>query len=60
MKLSFPLSTFNAHKYFLAISEKRLDENMQKKHYEPHRICLTTEENQAKRSENSSFSYAKS
>jgi len=30
MKLSFPVSTFNAHKYFLAISEKRLDENMQK------------------------------
>jgi len=30
MKLSFPISTFNAHTYFFAISEKRLHENKQK------------------------------
>jgi len=30
MKLSFPVSTFNAHMYFFAISEKRFHENMQK------------------------------
>jgi len=30
MKLSFPISTFNAHTYFFAISEKLLHENMQK------------------------------
>jgi len=30
MKLSFPISTFNVHAYFFAISEKRLHENMQK------------------------------
>jgi len=30
MKLSFLISTFNAHTYFFAISEKRLHENMQK------------------------------
>jgi len=30
MKLSFPISTFNAHTYCFAISEKRLHENMQK------------------------------
>jgi len=30
MKLSFPVSTFNAHTYFFVISEKRLHENMQK------------------------------
>jgi len=30
MKLSFTVSTFNAHKYFFAISEKLLHENMQK------------------------------
>jgi len=30
MKLSFPVSTFNAHTYFFAISEKLLHENMQK------------------------------
>jgi len=29
MKLSFLISTFNAHTYFFAISEKRLHENMQ-------------------------------
>jgi len=27
MKLSFPICTFNAHEYFLAISEKGLHEN---------------------------------
>jgi len=46
MKLSFPVSTFNAHTYFFAISENLLHENMQK-HEEPHRIYLTTEENQS-------------
>jgi len=30
MKLSFPVSTFNTHGYFFAISEKRLHENTQK------------------------------
>jgi len=30
MKLSFPISTFNAHTYFFAISKKTLHENMQK------------------------------
>jgi len=30
MKLSFPISAFNTHTYFFAISEKRLHENMQK------------------------------
>jgi len=30
MKLSFPISTFNAHTYFFARSEKRLHENKQK------------------------------
>jgi len=30
MKLSFPVSTFNAHTYFFAISEKLLHENMYK------------------------------
>jgi len=30
MKLSFPISTFNAHAYFFAISEKLLHEKMQK------------------------------
>jgi len=30
MKLSFPVSTFNAHAYFFAISGKRLHESMQK------------------------------
>jgi len=30
MKLSFPVSIFNAHIYFFAISEKRLHENLQK------------------------------
>jgi len=30
MKLSFPISTFNAHAYFFAVSEKRLQEDMQK------------------------------
>jgi len=30
MKLSFPISTFNAHTYFFAISKKRLHENMHK------------------------------
>jgi len=29
MKLSFPVSIFNAHTHFFAISEKRLHENMQ-------------------------------
>ena len=58
MKLSFPVSIFNAHIYFFAISVKRLHENLQK-HQELHRIYLTTEENQAKRSENSSFPYSK-
>jgi len=32
MKLSFVISTFNDHAYFFVISEKRLHENMQKKH----------------------------
>jgi len=30
MKFSFPVSTFNAHTYFFAISEKLLHENMYK------------------------------
>jgi len=30
MKLSFPISTFNVHTYFFAISEKLLHENKQK------------------------------
>jgi len=30
MKLSFPISTFNAHTYFFARSEKLLHENEQK------------------------------
>jgi len=30
MKLSFPISPFNVHAYFFAISEKRLHEIMQK------------------------------
>jgi len=30
MKVSFPVSTFNAHTYFFTISEKLLHENMQK------------------------------
>jgi len=30
MKLCFPISTFNAHAHFFAISEKLLHENMQK------------------------------
>jgi len=30
MKLSFPVSTFNAHTHLFAISEKLLHENMQK------------------------------
>jgi len=30
MKLIFPVSTFNAHTYFFAISEKLLHENVQK------------------------------
>jgi len=30
MKLCFPISTFNAHAYFFAISEKLLHEKMQK------------------------------
>jgi len=30
LKLSFPVSTFNAHTYFFAISEKLFHENMQK------------------------------
>jgi len=43
MKLSFPISTFNAHTYFFAISEKLLHDNM-KKNAKKHTICLTTEE----------------
>jgi len=30
MKLSFPISTFNAHTYLFGISEKLLHENTQK------------------------------
>jgi len=30
MKLSFPISAFNAHTYFFARSEKLLQENKQK------------------------------
>jgi len=30
IKLGFPISTFNAHTYFVARSEKRLHENKQK------------------------------
>jgi len=30
MELSFPISTFNAHTYFFARSEKLLHENKQK------------------------------
>jgi len=30
MKLSFPISIFNAHTYLFAISENRLHENVQK------------------------------
>jgi len=60
MKLSFPISTFNAHTYFFARSEKFLHENKQKtlritKNY----YYLTTDKTKAKRSENSSFSNAK-
>jgi len=51
MKLSFPISTFNAHTYFFARSEKLLHENKQK----PQIIYLTTEKIKAKRSENSSY-----
>ena len=46
MKLSFPVSTFNAHTYSFAMSEKCLHE-ICKKHEEPHRMYLTTEENQS-------------
>jgi len=47
MKLSLPNRTFNAqHTYFFAISGKLLRENMQK-HYKPHIIYLTTEENKS-------------
>jgi len=30
MKLSFSISTLNAHAYFFAVSEKRLHKNLQK------------------------------
>ena len=58
MKLSFPVGTFYAYTYFFAISEKLLHENM-------HNTLRTTQnlfklrKIKAKRSENSSFSYAK-
>jgi len=58
MKLSFPISTFNAHTYFFAKSEKRLHENKQKT-LRTTKIYLTTEKIKPKRSENSSFSNAK-
>jgi len=57
MKLSFPISTFNAHTYVFAIPEKLLHENKQKTK-EPQIIYVTTEKIKAKRSENSSFSNA--
>jgi len=58
MKLSFPISSLNAHTYFFPISEKRLHE-ISKKYQEPQRIYLTTEKIKSNRSENSSFSNVK-
>jgi len=43
MKLGFPVSTFNAHTYVFAISQKLLHENTQK-NAENHTIYLTTGE----------------
>ena len=54
MKLSFLISTFNAHTYFFAKSEKLLHENKQKTLRTTHNF-LTTEEIKAKRSENNFF-----
>jgi len=67
MKLCFPVSTFNAHTYFFAMSEKRLHQNMQKTRRTTQSVLyLTTEQCvqqlrkiKAMRSESSSFSYAK-
>jgi len=56
MKLSFPISTFNAHTYFFAISEKRLHENMQKTLRTTHNLFNNWGNNKARRSENSYFS----
>jgi len=59
MKLCFSISTFNAHMYFYAISEKRCMK-LCKKHEEPHRIYLTTEEKSKPRCKKTVlFSYAK-
>jgi len=38
MKLSFPVSIFNAHTYLFAISEKRLHENVQKTQRTTHNV----------------------
>jgi len=45
MKLSFPVSTFNAIRTFSQYL-KKFAWKYAKKHYEAHRICLKTEENQ--------------
>jgi len=57
MKLSFPISTFNVHTYFFAISEKRLHENMQKTLRTTLNLFNNWGKIKAKRSENSSFSH---
>jgi len=59
MKLSFPISTFNAHTYFFAISKKRLHENMQKTLRITQNLFNNWGKIKAKRSENRSFHYAK-
>jgi len=59
MKLSFPIRTFNAHTYFCAISEKPLYENMQKTLRTAQNLFNTWGKIKAKRSEKSSFPYAK-
>jgi len=57
MKLRFPVSTFNAHAYFCAISEKRLHENMQKILRTTQNLFNNWGKIKAKRSENRYFSY---
>jgi len=59
MKLSFLISTFNAHKYFFAISKKLLHENMQKTLRTTQNLFNNWGQIKAKRLENRSFSYAK-
>jgi len=56
MKLSLPISTFNAHPYLIAISEKRLHESMQKT-LRPHNLFSNWGKIKAKQSESSSLSY---